>query len=46
LDSNFLAPCTGHREPREGPPCDLFCGVDLKRKSAHQNDWNDKYELQ
>jgi hypothetical protein len=28
LDSSFLAPCTGHREPTEGPSCDLFCGVD------------------
>ena len=51
LDSYFLAPCTGHRQSTEGPPFDLFCGVDPKTKSAHQNEvhftnWNDKYALQ
>jgi len=51
LDSNILAPCNGQWESTEGPPSDLFCGVDPKKKSAHQNEvhltnWKDKYELQ
>jgi hypothetical protein len=31
LDSNFLAPFTGHRQSTEGHQCDLFCGIDSKR---------------
>jgi hypothetical protein len=38
LDINFLAPCTGRRDPTGGPPSDLFCGVGPKKKYAHQNE--------